>query len=116
MRKKQGKGPEVPPSSFDYIVTETRRTRRTRRPDGTVFTWWKDKAERQALVLRWRERGETPAAIAKIVGVSERTVFRDLAAFWRQIGVTSRLTPGSTRESPCQFPNEPPCQSSEAEP
>jgi AraC-like DNA-binding protein len=64
-----------------FHVTEDDDTRTTRRPDGSTFTWWKDKAARRAQVFALRMNGRlSPEEIASRLGVSPRTVYRDLAA------------------------------------
>jgi DNA-directed RNA polymerase specialized sigma24 family protein len=65
----------------EFYVAEDEETRRTRRADGSVFTWYKDKAARRQQVfdLRMNDRLE-PDEIALRLGISTRTVYRDLAA------------------------------------
>jgi hypothetical protein len=106
-RKKGGHGPPVPPSVLDTLIREDIDIRTTRRPDGTRFVWWKDKADRQRRAVEWRQKGESIAMIAMILGVSTRTIKRDLAAFWRQLGVTPQVTPRVTPPNPCHLPEAP---------
>jgi DNA-directed RNA polymerase specialized sigma24 family protein len=65
----------------EFHVTEDDDTRTTRRPDGSVFTWYKDKAARRKQIFDLRMKdGLSPEEIATRLGISPRTVYRDLAA------------------------------------